>query len=147
MTKKSSGWSSRGWQTRSGWHPPLVSEAGQSSQDQWKQPRSRGKWKEVSNVVGELGSVLQDKTSTWQKSCKESLKREQEVLVLQEASKAHGKMDENSRATIMRGLKKRLRKIREEEEAAEKLLEEVQDTRQQQPEEEMWKDFEEHIAS
>ena len=43
--------------------------------------------------------------------------------------------------------KKSLRKIREEEEAAKELLKEVQDTRQQQAEEEMWKDLEEYIAS
>ena len=46
----------RGWQTRSSWKLSPVSYASQSSQDQWKQPSSRGKWKEVSNVVGELES-------------------------------------------------------------------------------------------
>ena len=45
----------------------------------------------------------------------ESLKREQEVLVLAEELKAQGSVDDNTRAVITRGLK-RLRKIRVEEE-------------------------------
>ena len=65
--RKNSGWSSRGWQTRSGWHPPPLSEAGQSSQDQWETTKFPWKVEEVSNVVGELGSLLKDKKRTWQK--------------------------------------------------------------------------------
>ena len=48
------------------------------------------------------------------KSCRESLKREQEVLVLAEERKAQGSVDENTKAIIYRGLK-RIKKIREEE--------------------------------
>ena len=40
--------------------------------DQWKRPASRGRWKEVSNVVGDLGALLKDKKSTWQKSCRKT---------------------------------------------------------------------------
>ena len=61
MTKKSSGWSSKGWQTRSGWQQCLVSDGGQSSKDQMKRPASHGMWKEVFNVVGDLGSLLRNK--------------------------------------------------------------------------------------
>ena len=72
----------------------LVSDGGQSLQVQWKQPGLRGKWKEVSNTVGDLGSLVKDKRITWQKSCKESLKREQEVVVLAEELKAQGRANE-----------------------------------------------------
>ena len=75
---------------------------------------SRGTWKEVSDVVGDLGSLVSKKRSTLEKSCRESLKREQEVLVLAEERKAQGSVDENTKAIIYRGLK-RIKKIREEE--------------------------------
>ena len=60
----------------------LCQMEGQSSQDQWKRPAPRGRWKEVSDVVGDLGSLPKDEKSSWQKSCKESMNREQEVLVM-----------------------------------------------------------------
>ena len=47
LTKKQSGLSSKGWQTRSWWNHSSVSVGGQRSQDQWRQPNPRGKWKEV----------------------------------------------------------------------------------------------------
>ena len=56
-----------------------------------------------------LGSLVKDKRSTWQESCRESLKRGQKVLVLAEGLKAQGSVDENTRAIIIRGLK-RIRK-------------------------------------
>ena len=53
-----------------------------------------------------------------------------------------GKPDEHTRAIMRWGLTQ-LRKIREEEEAAKELLEEVQD-RKQQLEDELWKEMEDH---
>ena len=53
-----------------------------------------------------------------------------------------GKPDEHTRAIFMRGLK-RLRKIREEEEAAQELLEEDK----KQLEDEVWKEMEDYIFS
>ena len=53
--------------------------------------------------------------------CKASMKSEQDVLVLRQ-----GKIDENTRATTICGLKC-LRKIREAEETTKELLEEVKD--------------------
>ena len=58
--------------------------------------------------------------------------------------KAKGKVDENTTATKIRGLK-RIRKIGEEDEA-EGLLEDVQE-RMKQQEDEKWKELEEYIAS
>ena len=74
----------------------LVSDGGQSSQDQETQPPARWKWKEVSNVVRDLWSLVKDKRSTWRKRCKESLKREQAVLALAEEPKDRGSVDENA---------------------------------------------------
>ena len=88
-------------------------DGGQSSQDQSKQPTSRGR--EVSNVVGDLGSLLILDKSTWQKSCKKNIKRKQEVLVMAEELTNQRKVDEDTRSIIMRGLK-RLHKTGEEEE-------------------------------
>ena len=48
-------------------------------------------------------------------------------------------MDENTRVTIIRGLK-RIRKLREEEETFKELLEGVQDRKKQQ-EDDMWKEL------
>ena len=65
-----------------------MSDGGQSSQDQWKRPTSRGRCKEFSNVEEGTGVAAEgDKKSTWQKSCKEIMKREQEVLVMAEELK------------------------------------------------------------
>ena len=83
-------------------------------------PASRGKWKEVSNVVGELGTLLTDKKGTLAGSCDENMKRETEVLVMADELKSTGKTDEDTRAIIMCGLE-RLRKIKENE-AAKELL-------------------------
>ena len=52
-----------------------------------------------------------------QRACKESLKRDEEVLVLADELKAQGNVDENTRAMITPVLK-RIRKIMEEGEAA-----------------------------
>ena len=42
--------------------------ASQSSQDKWKKPAPRSKWKEVSRTVEELGMQAEDKKGTWVKS-------------------------------------------------------------------------------
>ena len=92
----------------------------------------------------ELGTMAKDKKGSWIKSCKQSMKRKTEVLVMADELKAFGKTDENTRTIIMRGLQ-RLRKIQEEE-ATKELVEEVQD-RKQQLEEGTWKDIEQYIIS
>ena len=72
--------------------------------------------------------------------------REQEVLGMGDELQAQGKVDESTRAIIIRGLK-RIRKIREEEEeAATGLFEDLQDRNEQQ-EDGMWTVLEECIAS
>ena len=54
-------------------------------------------------------------------------------------------MDENTRAMIIRRLK-RIRKFKEEEETLRELLEDVLDRKKQQ-EDEMWKELEDDMAS
>ena len=72
------------------------------------------------------GQWSKTQRSTWQKSSRESLKREQEVLFPAEELKAQGSVDENTRAIITRGLK-RIRKNRKEEDTLKELLGDVQD--------------------
>ena len=90
---------------------------------------------ETTNVVGDLGSLLKDKKSTWQKSCKESLNREHEVLVLADELKAQGSVSQNlSRAQAYQEDQKRRRGG-------------GRTVRKKQQEDEMWKELEEYIAS
>ena len=84
--------------------------------------------------------MVKDKRSTWQKSCRDSLRREQAVFFLAEEMKAQGSVDGNTRAIINRGLK-RIRKMRGEKETLKELLEDSQE-RMKQQEDDMWKDLE-----
>ena len=78
--------------------------------------------------------MIKGKKSTCHKSCRESLKRGEEVLNLAEEMKIQGSKDEHSRVALVRGLK-RLKKYREEEEALKRLLEDVQDKKDQHEDE------------
>ena len=71
--EEKSGWSSQGWQTRSEWNHSCVSDGGQRSQDQWFPPNPSGKCKEVSNVVGDLGSLLKDQKKNMAKELQRKL--------------------------------------------------------------------------
>ena len=126
MTRKHASWSSRGWHAQTSWQHSPVDNGGQSSQDKWKKPAPLAKWTEVSHPVEELGMLARDKWGSWVDSCKEGLKRESKVFVMAEEFASMGITDEHARATNMPGLTQ-LRKIREKEEAAKELLEEVQD--------------------
>ena len=65
--------------------------------------------------------MIKEKKSTWQKSCRERLKREQEVLCPAEEMKTQGSVDENSRVVIVRTLKS-IKKLREEKEMLKELF-------------------------
>ena len=95
-------------------------------EDGRKFPTSSGIWGRSSRTRKALGK----------RAAKKAWKREHEVLVLADELEAQGSVDENARAIIYRGLK-RIRKIREEEEA---LKEDRQD-RMKQQEDEMWKEL------
>ena len=80
MTDRHARWSKKEWYSKSKpqWRLPAGEDAGQSSQDKWKSSKHQGKWKEISLEMDALGSTLKEKTHTWNKRCKESVKRESE---------------------------------------------------------------------
>ena len=82
--------------------------SGQSSQDKWRKPAPQAKSKEVSHTVEELGMIAKEKKGPLDQSCKESSKRESEVLVMAEELASMGKNDEHTRAIRKRGLKQLL---------------------------------------
>ena len=82
-TKKSSGWSSKGWQAHSWWNQTLVSTGSQSSQDQWTREKPQSKRKEISTAMWDLGTMIKNERSTWHKS----LKRGEEEPQLAEETK------------------------------------------------------------
>ena len=57
-TKKASGWSSKGWQNHAGWKQAPAFPRSQSSQEQWTQPAQTSKWKGISKVLWELGTLI-----------------------------------------------------------------------------------------
>ena len=87
MTRNNSGWSSRVWQYSAVDDGEVARPMEQASVSE--------KWKEVSNTVGELGTLVKDKKGTWITGCKESMKRETEVHVMADelttTGKANGK--------------------------------------------------------
>ena len=97
----------------------------QSSQDQWKNSTNKNEWKEVSREFHELASTRKEKSHTWNKSCKESGKREGDVLKLAELAARDEKQEDEEKRDI-RKLLKQLRKDRKDEDEAEALLKEMQ---------------------
>ena len=58
-----------------------MEEVGQSSKDQWQISKSRGKWKEISHKVKELGMVVTEKKKhLGQKLHSEYQERETEIF-------------------------------------------------------------------
>ena len=66
--------------------------------------------------------LVNEKESTWIKSCKESSKRETEVYAKSEGMAEEAKVDDGARSRLRSALKQ-LRKDTEEERAARELLE------------------------
>ena len=119
-----------------------IEVGGRSSQDKWKNPKPQVKWKGISHNVDvkkNLGHKLQGKLKKRNRSlCK---------IRMAEDAKVDG-----VRNRIKRGLEQ-LRKDREEERAATKLQEELQENvekaqeRVLQLEEELWKERDEYKYS
>ena len=91
VTRKNTCWSSRGWLTKTSWQRSRVDDECQSCQDKWRKPAPQAKSKEVSQTVEELGMMAKEKKGPLVKSCKESSKRESEVLVMAEELALCGK--------------------------------------------------------
>ena len=75
ITEKHTGWSRRDWNSKpkNHWRSSAVDGAGQSS-------NLEGKLKDISLEMDALGSALKEQTHTWNRSCKESAKKETELF-------------------------------------------------------------------
>ena len=102
MTERHTGWSRKDWNSRSKthWRSSAVEDAGQSSHDKWKSSKIQGKWKEVSREMDVLDSSLKEKKHIWNKSCKESAKRETELFKMTEICANDEKQEDNERNII-----------------------------------------------
>ena len=67
MAKKS--WSTRDWESRQNWKAVPITHAS-SSEERWIEPRKKHVWRDVSRIVDELGNLIKDKKSSWNKSSK-----------------------------------------------------------------------------
>ena len=77
-------------------HRKWQSKAWSSSQDHWNEARSSeeawksnckdARWTEVTRDLEHLEKVIYDKKTTWHKSMKESLKRDNDLLVAMESA-------------------------------------------------------------
>ena len=72
-----------------------------------------------------LGTTVKEKTSTWNKSCKESAKRESELYKMIEQA-AIDERQEHKERSMLEGILKQLQKEREDEYEARALIEEMQ---------------------
>ena len=72
-----------------------------------------------------VGSTVKEKANTWNKSCKESVKRESELYKMVEAAAIDERQEQKERGMI-RDLLEQLQKRREEEDEARVLTEEMQ---------------------
>ena len=96
-----------------------------SSHDKWRSSKPQGKWKAISAEIDTLGTTVKEKTNTWNKSCKDSAKRESELhnMVVQTAI---DERQEHKARSVVKDLPMQFQKGREEEEKAFGLIEEMQ---------------------
>ena len=119
---------------------PKLSRKVDTAKCRWKMERH------LQRIIGS-GSIVKDNKSTWQKSCRESSRREsRKYSAWLKKSELKRNVNENTRVTIIFGGLKRIRKLREEEETLKELLEDVQDKKKQQ-EDDMWNELEEYMTS
>ena len=85
------------------------------------------KWKEGTQSLDTLGLMTEDKKNTWVNSCEECSKRDSEIMVVASELLGVELLDEDTRKILQNGLR-HLRKIRDEERAAEEILEEGEAT-------------------
>ena len=98
------------------WRQLAGREVGQSSHDNWRSTKPQGKWKEISAEIDAVGTIVKEKTNTWNKSCKERAKRESESF------KMIDERQEHKERSMLKDLLLQLQKERE----ARGLIEEVQ---------------------
>ena len=72
-----------------------------------------------------LGSTVKEKTNTWNKSCKDSAKRESELYKMVELAAIDERQEDKERS-MLKDVLKQLQKEREEDDEARALIEEMQ---------------------
>ena len=118
MTEKRERWQNKEWygKTKSHWRQP-AGEGGQSSHDKWRSAKPQSKWKEISAEIDAGGTTVKEKTNTWNKSCKESVKRESELCKMV-GQAAIDERQEHKERSMIKDLLNQLEKRREEEDEA-----------------------------
>ena len=121
---KKTGWPRRDWNSKhqNHWRYAPVEGDGQSSHDKWKNSKPESKWKEISLEMDALGSTMKEKTHTWNKSCKESARRETELYKMKENATKDEKQEDTKRNII----KKTLKQLQDEADEARTLLDDMQ---------------------
>ena len=85
--------------TKSRRQQPPGSDGGQSSHHTWN-PQPQVGWKEISAEVDVVRTTVKEKTSTWNKSCKEIVKSELELCKMVEAAVEDEKLEQKERGMI-----------------------------------------------
>ena len=75
-------------------------DGGQSSHDTWRNSQPPSRWKEVSAEIDAVGTIVKEKTNTWNKSCEESVKRNRELYNMVEAADVEEKQEYKERGMI-----------------------------------------------
>ena len=127
MTEKSDKWKSREWYgtTKTRWQQPARSSGRQSSHDAWDPAKPKGKWKEVSTEYEAIDALVKEKRITWNKSGRESAKREADFYTMVESAATDEKQEERDRDKLSDRLEI-FHKRQEEEDEAMCLIEEMQ---------------------
>ena len=105
-------------------HVSIVEDTAQSSQDRWVHSKNKSEWREVSRDIHEWVSSLEVRSHTWNKSCKDSAKREGAMLKLDDGQRNDEKQEDEERHNIDK-LLKQLREERKEKDEFRGFLEEM----------------------
>ena len=117
MTEKRERWQNKEWKDQ---NPHGTSQPGKTAaraHTHVENSQRSGKWKEISAEMDAVGTTVKEKTHTWNKSCKESVKRETELYEMVEAAVMDEKQEQKETGMI-RDLLGQLQKRREEEDEA-----------------------------
>ena len=112
-TKNHEIWPKKEWKnkTESHWRPPAGGVVEQNSHDTWRSSKPQGKSKEISAEIDAVGTTVKEKTNTWNKSCRESAKRESELYTMVEQA-AIDERQEHKERNMLKDLLQQLQKER-----------------------------------
>ena len=100
-------------------------EGGHSSQDKWRNSQPQGIWQEISAETDAVGTIVKEKTNTWNESFKESVMRESELCKMVEQAVIDERQEHRERS-MTKYLLHQLQKRREEKDEARGLIDEAQ---------------------